>query len=248
MAIKAIPNSSGGSKKKDLSWMHPVFRPKAPSRKKGPIDPNSKSWAPLAPVKSATKAKSATKPASYSPSYSSNSNYSSVGSFSSGGGLPAPSAPSEADYLKGDATYQATISALAKQLQNFTTDIDTQRKNRKLDYTEALKNLGYTPGVDGAEGTWNWTDSLTASGRAYQNLLNDFAARGGLRSSGFADSQNDLTRSLNDQFKGIDTANTQFNTDLDRQLTRAKDENTAAKQAARAEAIMRRAAQYGFGV
>lgn len=189
-------------------------------------------------------------------SYSQPSSYSSSSYGSpSGGSYPtapvSPPIPSEADYLAGDATYQATLAALKKQIQNFTSDITTQRDNRALDYDKALDDLGYIapdPNARGAGPSWDWNDTLTASGRANQNQLNDFASRGMLRSSGYADSLQDLTRSLTDQYTGIDQANTQFNTDLDRQLTRAKDENTSASQAARAEAIMRRAAQYGFGV
>lgn len=187
--------------------------------------------------------------------YSSPQTYSSQ-SFggSPGGGFvepPAPAVPTEADYLAGDSTYQATLAALKKQLQNFNSDITSQRNNRKLDYDKSLKDLGYVapdPNARGAGPNWNWQDTLTASGRANQNQLNDFASRGMLQSSGYADSFQDLTRSLLDQYTGIDQANTQFNTDLDRQVARAKDENTSASQAARAEAIMRRAAQYGFGV
>lgn len=178
------------------------------------------------------------------------------GTGGGGGGSytpPAPPAPpkppSVNDYLKGDATYQATLSALAKQIQSLQSDIDAQRKERKIDYDKALKDLGYiSPVEEGADPTWNWDDTLTAAGRSYQNLLNDFASRGNLQSSAYADSLNDLTRSLMDQYTGINDSHTQFNTDLDRQLTRAKEENTAAQQAARAEAIMRRAAQYGLGV
>ena len=166
------------------------------------------------------------------------------------GSLSVQSAiPSESDYLKGDATYQATISALAKQLANFNTDIDTQLSNRKVDYDKALQQLGYIMPAKGAtEGTWNFEDQMTAAGRAYQAMLNDFASRGMIQSSGYGEAQNDLTRTLNEQFKGLETSNKQFIDDMGRQKTKAADENTAAQQAARAEAILRRAAQYGFGV
>ena len=166
------------------------------------------------------------------------------------GSLSVQSAiPSESDYLKGDATYQATISALAKQLANFNTDIDTQLSNRKVDYDKALQQLGYIMPAKGAtEGTWNFEDQMTAAGRAYQAMLNDFASRGMIQSSGYGEAQNDLTRTLNEQFKGLETSNKQFIDDTGRQKTKAADENTAAQQAARAEAILRRAAQYGFGV
>ena len=193
-----------------------------------------------------------------SPSYGGGSrSYSGGGGYGGGGGggggvgsLSVQSAiPSESDYLKGDATYQATISALAKQLANFNTDIDTQLSNRKVDYDKALQQLGYIMPAKGAtEGTWNFEDQMTAAGRAYQAMLNDFASRGMIQSSGYGEAQNDLTRTLNEQFKGLETSNKQFIDDMGRQKTKAADENTAAQQAARAEAILRRSAQYGFGV
>ena len=173
------------------------------------------------------------------------------GLYSTGGSYPGAdpiSGVSEEDYLAGDATYQATLSALLKQLQNFETDITQQKANRKLDYDRALSDLGWIPGADGADGSWNYQDQLTAAGRSYQNLLNDYASRGMLNSTGYADAQSNLSRSLIDQFEGLETSNKQFIGDLDRQLAKTKDENTAAQQAARAEAIARRAAQMGFGV
>ena len=192
-----------------------------------------------------------------SPSYGGGGSYGGGSrSYSGGGGygggvgsLGADSGvPTEEDYLKGDATYQATISALAKQLANFNTDIDTQLSNRKVDYDKALQQLGYIMPAKGAtEGTWNFEDQMTAAGRAYQAMLNDFASRGMIQSSGYGEAQNDLTRTLNEQFKGLETSNKQFIDDTGRQKTKAADENTAAQQAARAEAILRRAAQYGFG-
>lgn len=173
---------------------------------------------------------------------SSRGSYSTGGGTGNYGGFTDPPAVSEEDYLAGDATYQATLSALLKQLQRFETDTEEQRQNRQLDYNNALSDLGWS------DGNWDFQDTLTASGRAYQNLLNDFAARGMLQSTGYADAQSDLTRSLNDQRTGIDTSNTRFNNDLDRQLANTREENTAAQQAARAEAIARRAASMGLGV
>lgn len=174
--------------------------------------------------------------------------YGGGGSFAAPAAPVAPAVPTEQDYLTGDATYQATIAALVKQLQNFNTDIDAQLSNRKLDYDRALGQLGWKAGADGADPTWNWSDQNTASGRAYQALLNDYASRGMIQSQVFGDAQNDLTRSLQDQYTGMNTANQQFIDDLTRQKTKATDENNTAQQSARAEAIMRRAAQYGFGV
>lgn len=173
------------------------------------------------------------------------------GSYGGGGSFGAltvdSGVPSEEDYLAGDATYQATMAALAKQLQNFNTDIDTQLSNRKIDYDNALRDLGYVaPTTEGAASGWNFDDQMTAAGRAYQAMLNDFASRGMIQSQGYADAQNDLSRTLNQQYEGMKTSNDQFLNDMTRQKTKATDENNAATAAARAEAIMRRAAQYGF--
>lgn len=166
------------------------------------------------------------------------------GSF---GGVSTPAVPSEEDYLKGDSVYKATIEALGKQLKNYITDINAQRENYELDYNNALQQLGYiAPAEEGGMGSWNWQDQLTASGRMYQQLLNDFAARGMLQSQGFASGQEDLTRQLQQQYNDLSTARQTFGAGLDNQLTAYKDENTSASQAARAEAILRRAAQYGL--
>src|SRR5690606_27689224 len=104
-----------------------------------------------------------------------------------GGGLSVDSGvPSEEDYLKGDATYQAALAALAKQLSNFNADIDSQLENRKLDYSKALQQLGYIePAAEGAKGTWNYEDLNTAAGRAYQAMLNDFASRNMIQSQAY---------------------------------------------------------------
>lgn len=220
-----------------------------PNQGSGPIDPSSSAWVPRAPVRNAPKSPVKSSSGGGSRSGGSNTLYNSGGG-SYGGGVDslAVSAPSEEDYLKGDATYQAALAALAKQLSNFNVDIDTQLSNRKLDYSKALSQLGWMePTAEGATGTWNYEDQNTAAGRAYQSMLNDFASRNMIQSQAYGDAQNDLSRSLNDQYEGIRTSNDQFTGDLTRQKTKAADENKSAEQAARAEAILRRAAQYGFG-
>ena len=245
-------SAGGGGGRKSNRDLFGALAPKPkPNGGKGPVSPYSKSWAPLAPVRNAPRSQPA-KPAGTSRNGGGGGgrSYSGGGGGGSyGGGINTfsapvePVAPSEEDYLKGDATYQATISALAKQLANFNTDIDTQLAARKLDYDKALQQLGYMEG-----GGWNFEDQMTAAGRAYQSMLNDFASRNMVQSQAYGDAQNDLTRTLNQQYEGLNTSNTQFVNDMTRQKTKARDENTAATQAARAEAILRRAAQYGFGV
>lgn len=186
------------------------------------------------------------------PSYSSSSG----GGYPIGGGgmpggdmggmAPAVAAPSEEDYLAGDGSFQAQLAALKGALERYTADASLQRTNYQTDYGSSLRDLGYTEGLDGAPGQWNWNDQNTASGKSYQQQLNDFASRNMLQSQGYADAASDLERQLNQQYGQMATNKTNFMTDLDRQLANYSGENTAAVNAARAEAIARRAAQYGM--
>lgn len=163
---------------------------------------------------------------------------------------PPPPPPSPEDYLKGDAAYQAQVAALAKALSDYTADDTAQRTKYETDYGEGLKSLGWTPDdpktADINEGAWNWEDQLTASGRASQNQTNDFASRGMLQSSAYAQAVNDLQRSFNDQLGTVNRARSDFLSQRDRDLAAYKNENTATGQTARAESLARRAAQYGL--
>lgn len=160
----------------------------------------------------------------------------------------APPPPSEEDYLAGDSGYQAQLAALIKALELYKSDDTAERTRYETDYSEGLRNLGWTrddPATEGVdESAWNWEDQNTASGRAYQNQLNDFASRGMLQSSGYGRAVNDLQRSFNDQLGSTNRARTDFLSQRDRDLAAYQNENTSASQQARAEALARRAAQY----
>lgn len=162
----------------------------------------------------------------------------------SGFSAPAPivSAPSEDDYLSGDAGYQTQLSALQGALQRYLADSTFQRNNYNTDYGRSLRELGYDEGSK----AWNWNDQLTAAGKGYQSQLDDFGSRGMLQSSGYANAFQDLQRLLGQQYDAMSSAKNTFMTDLDNQAANYRAENTASQQAARAEALARRAAQYGL--
>ena len=174
------------------------------------------------------------------------SSYSGGGYYGGGGGggvAPMVTAPSDEDYLAGDSGYQTQLSALQGALQRYLADADFQRSNYTTDYKRSLRDLGYDEGTK----AWNWNDRLTASGRGYQNQLDDFASRGMLQSQGYADAFQELQRMLNQQYDSLSSAKNTFMTDLDNQIANYKGENTSNQQAARAEALQRRAAQYSLG-
>lgn len=175
------------------------------------------------------------------------SGYVSPGNYSGGGGggggvVPMVAAPTDEDYLAGDAGYQTQLSALQGALQRFLADSDFQRTNYTTDYNRSLRDLGYDEGTK----AWNWDDRLTASGRGYNNQLDDFASRGMLQSQGYADAFSELQRMLGQQYDALSGAKTNFMTDLDNQIANFRGENTSNQQAARAEALQRRAAQYAL--
>jgi hypothetical protein len=167
----------------------------------------------------------------------------------------APAAPSEADYLAGDSAYQAQLAALTKALSDYQADQTNQRSQYDTQYNQGLASLGYqAPGAgpDGVTGTeddpgpWNFQDLNSSAGRSYDNQLNDFASRGELQSSGYAQALDNLTRSLDTQKGSMDTARQGFGDNLTSALAQQQNQNTLSSQQARADAIARRAQQYAL--
>lgn len=182
------------------------------------------------------------------------------GSIGGGGGAPtAPVAPpkpkvTQENFLAGDESLKIQQAALMKALQDYTTSNTSDVSKYNLDYGKAVDNIGWrrpvaddpaTPQNEAMAGAWNFQDENKASGRAFQNQQNDFAGRGMLQSSLYAEALDGLMRSLNDQLGGIDTAKTNFESDKARELSTYTNENTNAKNLARNDAISRYAALYG---
>lgn len=155
----------------------------------------------------------------------------------------------------------AQVAALGAALKNYEADYAANKANYGLDYGEGLRKLGWswtkapseamldemtyvtgkglmsgtgdtaTP-VD-VSGQFSYEDPNTASGRAYQNQLNDFAARGMLRSTDFVNARQDLGRTLTDQFGAMQNARQRYIADLNRQLKTYQAENAAQVDAAK---------------
>lgn len=218
---------------------------------RGPIDPNSAAWAPLAPVTGVPRGSNT--PTSGTGGGGTGGGggggggffpYGGGGSYDSnlGGGMMPQVEISEEDYLAGDGGFQAQSSALQSALERFLADSKFQRDTYDTDYKSSLRDLGYRESTD----DWNWLDPLTASGRGYQSQLDDFGARGMIQSSGFANAQEDLARTLRQQLGAMQTNRTTFEQDMNNQVANYKAENKVAQQAARAEALQRRAAGFSL--
>lgn len=175
-----------------------------------------------------------------------------------GGGYAAPVAPprpTQDEFLAGDAGYKAQQAALKKALADYQANYNAELNQYEGDYKKGIHNLGYnmaveddpkTPDVNEAmAASWDLKDVNRSSGRAYQNQQNDFASRGMLKSSGYAEAINNLMRSLEEQRGSIDTARSNFRNEKERSFNTYKNENKSQNDLALAEAISRYAALYG---
>jgi hypothetical protein len=161
--------------------------------------------------------------------------------------IQAPTIDPKTDYLK-EAGYMANISALDKALQEFNSQDTAERGRYDVDYKEGLRGLGYRDENidDTIDGEWDFNDQLTASGRGYQQNLNDFASRGMLESQGYYDSVTNLKRSLADQLGAMTTGRQNFKKERDEGVANYGNQDQAARATAMTAAIERLSAQLGL--
>lgn len=188
------------------------------------------------------KAKSAPRRAAPQPApkrYSSAPRPSGSGAMSYGGGRSGgvPSAPaaegpgpikSAKDWLAGDSTYLSQIANFNKALQDFQANQGLQRSQYTTQYGMDKKSL---------------QDALT---QGQTDLEEDFAGRGLLKSGLYTDALGDLNQEFQTQFGQLDTNQKNFMDNLARELANYQTENQMTKNQARADALRRRAAQYGL--
>lgn len=140
----------------------------------------------------------------------------------------APKIPAIRKYLGMDTDYQRTLNNLNTNLGAYRTQNLNNRRALTADYNTTKNRLTDQQKLD----------------TATQN--NDFAARGMFGSGGQAKAANDLTKSYNQQFGDADVSFTRNKTSLLSDLADARRLKTQNAADARAEAIRRRAAQYGI--
>jgi hypothetical protein len=168
----------------------------------------------------------------------------------------APQVNPETDYLQ-EAGYIAQIGALEEAMKKFNSQDTAERGRYDLDYDKGLNSLGYkdnTPGVttDNLEESemgnrnWDWNDVLTASGRGYQQNVNDFASRGMIQSQGYFDALDQLTRSLDEQRGSMGTGRKNWRAEKDTAQANYGVQDTAARNTAKIDAISRLSAQLGL--
>jgi hypothetical protein len=179
----------------------------------------------------------------------------------------AAPAMTDEDYLGADTMFQAQKNALQAALDAYLSDSAAQRQSYNTNYGESLRKLGFTGdrgALDKAKwddadqrfeindapiapATWNETDNLTASGRGFENALNDFASRGMLQSSAYGRARNDLMRNLNEQLASTAGSRQTAMGEFDRNEAAKKQEKQTSESQAAQETLARIKAAYGIG-
>lgn len=153
--------------------------------------------------------------------------------------------------LAGNASYQAQLAALNKELSDETASVNNAKSQYDTSYGDALANLGYTPGSDLSNpttgGTWNYNDLNSAAGQSYQNQLNSFAGRNMLQSSLYATALNNLQSSLAKQLNTLVTSRNSYDTNQNNQLAQYTDANQVQQQNLQQSAVQSLVAAYTGG-
>jgi hypothetical protein len=140
------------------------------------------------------------------------------------GGVGAPSVDS---YLRGDSTYLQQQSQFSKTLADFLANEGTNKNKLNMDFQTAGRALG---------------DQRTTD---LQNLMEDFASRGLLKSGEYGTAVGDYNKGYGQRVTDLGTQHTNQLNDLTQQEAQFRREQTLQNQTARQQALQRRAAKYG---
>lgn len=153
------------------------------------------------------------------------------GNYSGGGGgsYTAPKPPSISSYLGTDSTYQNAVRGGKRSLADFLSDIGRRR---------------------GEAGTqFNQTSASMERDRLKQldDIRQEFASRGLINSGLFGQEQGKFQQTFMDQMNTLKQQQASLLADLLSQETNYKREQELALEAAKQEALLRRAQQYNIG-
>lgn len=127
--------------------------------------------------------------------------------------IPAPAMPDvSVETLTKTPEYMARERAIQSALDLFKANQATNKTRFEEDYGRSLGELGYDP----TNKNWDLGELLssgqraTASGKAYNALRNDFAARGMLQSGAYQAQRGVVAQQLADQLQGVERGRTKF--------------------------------------
>ena len=152
---------------------------------------------------------------------------------------PAPATPDlSIETLTKTPEYMARERALAAAMELFGQTQATDKARFEEKFGRSLTDLGYDP----TNARWDLGEMLTSgqrateSGRAFNALRNDFAARGMLQSGAFQAARNVLQQQLNDRLTAVQQGRTSFLEDQAAAMRARQQQDEQQRQAALQEA------------
>lgn len=142
-------------------------------------------------------------------------------------GPVAPIVPSIEDYLAGDVDFQNQLRQFAKTLGDFNTNLDSRRTRLTADFGEGKRNMEKQK-----------VDDLLA-------IKDDFASRGILGSGLYTNEVGDYNTNYAEALANFERQYNQSVGDLANESTQFNREQELQKEAARLDAVRRRAQKYG---
>lgn len=139
-----------------------------------------------------------------------------------------PKPPSIATSLRSDTTYQQQMAAYAKSLADFQAEQGLSRADYDKNYQGTSRDIGL------------------AKGQALQDMENDYASRGLLRSSLYNTDVGKLNQQYQNQYNDLNSQRTNFLQQLAQQLGSYQNEQKVQQQNAMQEALRRRAEKYNL--
>ena len=163
--------------------------------------------------------------------------------------MPAAITPDvSVETLSKTPEYLARERAIQAAMDLFGADQATQSARYNENYNKSLTQLGYDPTSGFDRGAlMSSGQRATASGKAYNALSNDFAARGMLQSGAYQAQQGILGTQLEDQRLAIDKAKVQFGEDQQAKLRAQQAQNEQARIQALADAKSALLERYAMG-
>lgn len=172
----------------------------------------------------------------YSPSRNSGGGGSNNRGGGGGGGgsykppaAPRPSAPSIGSYLGTDSTYQGILSGSKRSLADFLSELGRRRG-------ESTTQFNDTKGSMERDRT-----------QRLEEMRDEFASRGLIQSGLYGEEQGRFQQQFTDQMNALQKQQAALLADLLGQETNFKREQELALEAARQDALARRAAKFNIG-
>lgn len=141
---------------------------------------------------------------------------------------PPPAPPSIDQWLKSDSSYITQQSALSRALTDYIAQMNSQKAQYQGQYDLNLKDLG------------------TQRETGFNDLENDYASRGLLKSGVYGQAYADLEKDFNARQAALDTARTNFLANLTTGQKNFQTEQQLTAEKAKQEAVARRAAKYNL--